>query len=182
MLKKPVTYTNFNDEVVTKVLYFHISKTRLSENISLTDRLNAVQDLIAGPERQLAPEEVSEILDLMKLILKLSYGIRSADGESFDQSDEIWDNFTKTAAYDALLFQLFQDEGGILEFLTGVMPKDLRPGPQDHLAKAVNVIDTPSAYLQPKQDLDAGEPRAVEGPTVESLEAQIAALKARHGE
>lgn len=176
MLKKPVTYTNFNDETVTKVLYFHISKTRLSENLDLMDRLNAIQDLIAGPERQLASEEVAEILDLMKFVLKLSYGVRSADGEDFDQSDELWEKFTKTAAYDALLFQLFQNEGEAVEFLTGVMPKDLRPGPKDHLSKVEKPAETPRASL------DSGERSNPDEQTIESLEAQLAALKARHSE
>ena len=176
MLKKPVTYTNFNDETVTKVLYFHISKTRLSENLGLADRLNAVDEMLSGPTRQLTREEVSEILDLMKLVLRLSYGVRSADGESFDQSEALWQEFTTTAAYDALLFQLFESESAAVEFMSGILPKDLREGPKDHLSKIETIVEAPA--------LDSGD-RAVpdDQPTVEYLEAQLAALRAaRHSE
>ena len=127
MLKQTVNYTDFDDNECSEVLYFNLTKTELTENMSLKDELEKIQEDFTGDKaRQLEEHEIRRILDLVKTFMRLSYGIRSADGKRFVKTPDIWEEFTQTAAYDAFLFGLFETPSKALEFMTGILPKDLR--------------------------------------------------------
>ena len=91
MLKQVVTYTDFNDQPQTKELYFHISKARILDNLVLIEEFQNLANSLSGPERELSTEEKQNIIRLVKSFMKLSYGVRSADGQSFRQRDELPD-------------------------------------------------------------------------------------------
>jgi hypothetical protein len=146
MIKKTITYTAFDDEIVTEDFYFHIKKSVLLENMDLKETLQDLQDSLTAEgrtEENLTEDEVKTLLELVKRLMKLSYGIRSEDGKKHRQTPEIWDDFYDSAAYDAILFQMFQEKGVAMAFLGGIMPKELmeeaeaemRKQPQDRLAK-----------------------------------------------
>lgn len=127
MLKQTVNYTDFDDNECSEVLYFNLTKTELTENMNLKDELEKIQEDFTGDKaRQLEEHEIRRILDLVKTFMRLSYGIRSADGKRFVKTPDIWEEFTQTAAYDAFLFGLFETPSKALEFMTGILPKDLR--------------------------------------------------------
>lgn len=128
MIKKTITYTAFDDEIVTEDFYFHIKKSTLLDNMDLKDTLQDLQDSLTAEgrtEENLTEDEVKSLLQLVKRLMRLSYGIRSEDGKKHRQSDEIWDDFHDSAAYDAILFQMFQEKGVAMAFLGGIMPKEL---------------------------------------------------------
>ena len=127
MLKQTVNYTDFDDNECSEVLYFNLTKTELTENMNLKDELEKIQEDFTGDKaRQLEEHEIRRILELVKTFMRLSYGIRSADGKRFIKTPDIWEEFTQTAAYDAFLFGLFETPSKALEFMTGILPKDLR--------------------------------------------------------
>lgn len=127
MLKQTVKYTDFDDNECSEVLYFNLTKTELTENMNLKDELEKIQEDFTGDEaRPLEEHEIRRILDLVKTFMRLSYGIRSDDGKRFVKTPDIWEEFTQTAAYDAFLFGLFETPSKAVEFMTGILPKDLR--------------------------------------------------------
>lgn len=126
MLKQTVSYYDFDDNESQETLYFNLTKTELADNLHLQTELEELQETFSGVERQLNTEEITRVIDLVKTLMKLSYGIRSADGKRFIKTDEQWVEFTQTAAYDAFLYSLFQDPQKAVEFMTGILPKDLR--------------------------------------------------------
>lgn len=126
MFKDTVTYTDFNDETHTDVLWFNITKTDILGKLQLVDRAEAIERNLRGPERELTTPEKQEILDVVKEFMELAYGKKSADGRHFKKSPEIWDDFRWSAAYDEYLLSLFTNEKKSFVFITSVMPKDLR--------------------------------------------------------
>lgn len=126
MLKQTVSYVDFNDQPQEETLYFHLNKVELVEHLDLKDRFEEIIKTLQGPKRDLEPNEVRAILDIVKTFIELSYGRRSEDGKRFHKTAEIWDDFKSSAAYEEFLFSLFQDPQKGMTFLLGVLPQDLR--------------------------------------------------------
>lgn len=128
MLKQTVQYTDFDGANKTKNLYFNLTRSEVIDNIELKNEFETLRDLIAGEERELEIHEVKLILDLVKKLMKLSYGVQrqTADGDlKFTKKAEIWDDFVETAYYDAFLIGLFEDAGKAVSFLVGIWPKEI---------------------------------------------------------
>lgn len=125
MIKKTVSYKDYNNKPVTEDLWFHLKVDTLTDNLALSDRLEALQELFEGEKRELTTAEKQEILDVVKVFINLSYGVRVENGAKFRQRPELVDDFRDSAAYDAFLWALFQDPKGAMSFLTDVMPADL---------------------------------------------------------
>ena len=147
MLKEIVTYTNFDDERETEELYFNLSKTELTTQFDLLDELKAMQEeIFTGKQRELTTAEVKRVLELVKTIMRLSYGVRSEDGKRFRKSPELWQEFTETAAYDEFLFSLFTVDGKALAFITGIIPQDVRAEAEAAARKNQDIVThTPDA-------------------------------------
>lgn len=123
MHKHPITYTNFNNETRSKDLYFNLSEAELTklqkdylDEGGIQVVMNAAID--SGDTRQ--------ILDFFELLVRRSYGIKSADGEVFDKTEKIWNDFENSAFYSDLYMSFFQDEGAVGQaFIRAVMPANL---------------------------------------------------------
>jgi hypothetical protein len=121
MLKQTITYKDFNGEEQTEDFYFNLTQaeataTELSgEGNSFSDHMNRVIKAANG----------REIIKGMQEIIKLSYGIRTANGAKFDKSPEILRDFTSSNAYSVLFMKLATDAGFAAEFANGIMPEDL---------------------------------------------------------
>lgn len=206
MIKKTITYTDYNDDSVTETFHFHLSKDKLLDNLDLQDEFDALEEMLAGEKRELKREETKRILALVKELIKLSYGVRSEDGKKFRQGDDLYRDFADSAAYDAILFSLFENPEKALEFMAGIMPKDLmekareqalaegrRVTPQDHKQKQVTqkAPETTQENVEFSDDdilaedpVEAAQASTTVGETAESieeLEARLAAAKAARG-
>lgn len=120
MLKKEITYTDFNDQEVTETLYFNLTKSELVDLETSVD---------GGMEQRLQKiietEDRNELINMFKKILLLAYGQRSEDGKRFVKNDQLRDEFTQTAAYDAIFVELASNDSAAADFIMGVLPKDL---------------------------------------------------------
>lgn len=204
MIKKTVYYTDFNGDRQERTLYFHASKNELIDNLDLLDQLQDAQAIFEDQKRELEIPEVQKIIALIRRLMRISYGERSADGQNFRKNEEIWESFVTSAAYDQALFEMFQNPDEALEFMQGIMPADLaaealaeiegkpssdsRPVPQDRLPKQVSEeksltmfddFDHQRGALE--YDPDGSQQEAPEhdpnGPSKEDIEAQIKKLR-----
>lgn len=120
MLKRDITYTDFNDQTVTETFYFNMTKAEL------VDLETSVE---GGMEQRLRKiieaEDRNQLIALFKQILLLTYGVRSEDGKRFIKSDQLREEFTQTAAYDALFVELASDDEAAAQFIMAVLPKDI---------------------------------------------------------
>ena len=74
----------------------------------------------------LLTQDLAELIALFKDIILRSYGVKSADGEEFQKSDELRTKFENTAAYQALFMELATSDEKGANFINGVVPANLR--------------------------------------------------------
>lgn len=121
MLKKTITYTNFNDETVTEDFYFNFTKAELQERELMTRGgfENFVKSIVDA-------KDMVELTKLFTDIVLAAYGEKSADGKRFYKSKEISNSFHNSEAYSVLFMELLQDEKSAQDFIIGILPPDLR--------------------------------------------------------
>jgi len=125
MIKQTISFEDFNGNPVVETLYFNLSKTELTDDLEeMIARFESLRDMMTQ-EHELSQAEVKQVLQLIKDLIKRSFGIKSLDGRRFIKTDEIWTEFSQSAAYDAFLFSLFEDPEKAVNFMTSVFPSDL---------------------------------------------------------
>lgn len=133
MLKRQITYKDFNDEEVTEVFYFNISKPELIElEVEYGGGFRkTIQNIIEA-------EDYKRLVAEFKRLILLSYGARSEDGKKFVKSDDLRAEFESHAAFQTLYMELATDEKIAAEFINGIMPADMtEPRDQDKPAPPV---------------------------------------------
>lgn len=138
MLKQTVNYTDFDDQPATEVVYFNLSKSDLASNMTTIETFEKVRKMLSGKKRDLEAAEIQMIIDMVKKIMELSYGVRSEDGKRFIKTTQQWIEFTQTAVYDSFLMSLFENPQSAVEFVSGIIPKGLR---EEAIAKAKATVD-----------------------------------------
>lgn len=121
MLKKTITYTDFNDEERTEDFYFFLSKAKLAEMEFSTN--GGMKNKL---ERLINEKDGAEICKLIKDLIMLSYGKKSDDGKRFMQTPEIAQEFLETEAYSELFMELTTNAEAAAAFVNGIIPKDLK--------------------------------------------------------
>jgi hypothetical protein len=87
-------------------------------------------------------QDVAKIIELMKDIIKRSYGIKSDDGKRFIKNDDILADFMQSEAYSELFMELATDANAASEFINGILPKGLVEEAKKLEANG-NVVDMP---------------------------------------
>ena len=120
MLKKTVTYKDFNDNPQEDTYYFNLSKSELVElEVEYKEGFGeTLQRLIETNDQK------SLIAEFKKLIL-MSYGVKSEDGKRFMKSDELRADFAQTAAYQELFMELAFNDGAAADFIKGIVPAEM---------------------------------------------------------
>ena len=101
MLKKTITYVDYNGTQRTEDFYFNLSKAEIMEmEMSTTGGLaETIQKIVAA---QAAPA----IIKIFKDLVLKAYGEKSPDGKRFIKSEEISTAFAQTEAYSQLFMEL----------------------------------------------------------------------------
>lgn len=118
MLKKTVTYEDFDGNTVTEDLYFNLTKAELLE-IESSEQGGFAESM----QRIIAANNGKQILAGFKYIILKAYGIR--DGSSFMKSDDIRARFEGSPAYSELFMELATDAQAGAAFVNAVVPRDL---------------------------------------------------------
>lgn len=153
MLKKPITFTDWNGELKVEEHWFNLTmaeclELQLSKTGGWSDRM--IEYVENG--------NMDELVKVMKDVIKRAYGVRGPD-ESFLKSEEISAAFTTTEAYSALFMEVITDAEKSAEFVNGVMPADL-------VAKAAKAskLDAQAAMTAPSITEQIRDARVEEAP------------------
>lgn len=121
MLKKTITYTDYNGVERTEDFYFNLSKAELAEMELGTagGYAGMIQAIID------AKDQPSLVKIFKELILK-AYGEKTPDGKRFVKGREVSEAFEQTEAYSSLFIELASDDVAAAEFVNGIMPADLQ--------------------------------------------------------
>lgn len=132
MLKKDITYTDYNDHERTETWYFNLNDAELVE---LQMSTNGGLDVLIT--RIVQEEDAPKLMELFKKIILLSVGKKSDDGKYFTKNEQIREEFASTEAYVKLFMELSTDADAAVKFINGIVPKDKQvndpiPFPGDH--------------------------------------------------
>lgn len=129
MLKKVIKYEDFDSNPRTETHYFNLTRVELAEMaFNLPDEISdAIGDNPAEIDETKAASRIvaslgqSGILDFIKELVKKSYGVKSPDGRRFDKSPELFQEFSETLAYDALIMEFMENPNSATEFVNAVI-------------------------------------------------------------
>ena len=120
MLKKTVTYTDYNGTERTEDLYFNISKAELAElELSVTGGFSEMMKKIV------AAQDVPSIVKIVKDLILKSYGEKSSDGRRFIKSPELSEAFSQTEAYTEVFLDLVASAENMADFVNAIIPSDI---------------------------------------------------------
>lgn len=120
MLKKRITYTDYNGEERTEDFYFNLSKAEIIEmEMGVTGGLT---ELI---KKVMATKDVPSVMKIFKDLILKAYGEKSADGKRFVKSEELSREFSQTEAYSILFMELATNADEAAKFVNGIIPADL---------------------------------------------------------
>lgn len=125
MLKKTITYTDYNSVERTEDHYFNLSKAEVMEM-----EMSTTGGLAEMIQRIVAAQDAPAIIKIFKDLLLKAYGEKSPDGKRFMKSDEIATAFSQTEAYSILFMELATDADAAAKFVNGIVPGDVaKPTP-----------------------------------------------------
>ena len=117
MLKKTITYTDYNGSERTEDFYFNLTKAEVVEM-----EMSTTGGLAEMIKKIVAAQDAPSIIAIFKKLILKAYGEKSPDGKRFIKSDEISNAFSQTEAYSHLFMELATDADKAAEFVNGITP------------------------------------------------------------
>lgn len=121
MLKKTITYTDYNGVERTEDFYFNLTPAEILD-LEMTSE-GGYTDMI---QRIVNAKDSRAIIETFKTFLLKSYGKKSDDGRRFIKSPEISKEFEESPAFSDFYMTLAFDTEAASDFVNGLFPKDLR--------------------------------------------------------
>mgnify|MGYP003468150266 FL=1 len=121
MLKKIITYTDYNGVERTEPFYFNLSKAELMEmELGVTGGMTEMLDKI------IAAKDAPSLMKTFKEMIMKAYGVKSDDGKRLIKSEELSIAFTQTEAYTVLFMELITDDKAAADFVNGIIPNEIQ--------------------------------------------------------
>lgn len=120
MLKKTITYTDYNGTERKEDFYFNLSKAEVME-MEMSTSGGLAQMINKIIETQDSPA----IIKIFKDLILKAYGEKSPDGKRFIKSHELSEAFAQTEAYSNLFMELATDADAAAKFVNGITPVEI---------------------------------------------------------
>lgn len=117
MLKKTITYTDYNGLERTEDFYFNLSKAEVMEM-----EMSTIGGIAETIQKIVQANEAPAIIKIFKDLILKAYGEKSPDGKRFVKSDDISAAFSQTEAYSQLFMELATDYNSAAQFVNGITP------------------------------------------------------------
>lgn len=117
MLKKTITYPDYDGNTRTEEFYFNLSQAEVTEM-----ELSVDGGLTQMIKRIVAAQDGKRIIETFKDLILKSYGEKSPDGKRFVKNQELRDAFAQTEAYSQLFMELAMDDAAASVFVNGIIP------------------------------------------------------------
>lgn len=120
MLKKTMTYTDYNGNQRTEDFYFNLTKAEILEMEMTTT--GGLAEMI---QRIVKAQDIPAIVKIFKDLVLKAYGQKSPDGKRFIKNAELTEEFAQTEAYSDLFMELSTDAEKAQQFINGIVPADI---------------------------------------------------------
>ena len=121
MLKKQITYTDYDGNAKTDTLYFNLNKFEWLELETYTKG-----GLIENLQHAIETGNAKKTIDILKKIILRAYGEKNPETGAFEKNDDIAIRFSKTEAFSELFYELAYNEDASKSFFLGLIPPELR--------------------------------------------------------
>lgn len=120
MLKRTITYSDYNGVERTEDFHFNLSKAEIMEM-----EMSTTGGLAEMITRIVAAQDAPAIVKIFKDLILKAYGVKSPDGKRFVKSPELAAEFAQTEAYSILFMELATDADAASKFVNGIVPADM---------------------------------------------------------
>lgn len=120
MLKRTVSYVDYNGNNQTDIVYFNMTKSEISRmQVKMDGKyIDHLQDLVEG-------RHVEELYDVFYNLVLDAYGEKSEDGKRFIKTPAMRSEFEQSIAFDTILAELIGDMDKMSEFSRKILPPDM---------------------------------------------------------
>lgn len=120
MIKKTITYTDYDDNERKEEFYFNLNKSEIIR-MEMTTKGGLVESI----KRAVNAKDVETLYRLFEDLVQKSYGVKTADGRSFVKKQEYLDDFMFTEAYSELIGELVTNSKAAADFVNGIIPSNM---------------------------------------------------------
>ena len=117
MLKKTITYTDYDGNERTEDFYFNLSKAEVTAMELSTE--GGIQKSLG---KIISDQDGKGTVDVIRNLILTAYGEKSLDGKRFIKSPELSDAFSHTEAFSDLFMELLTDADLAAAFVNGILP------------------------------------------------------------
>lgn len=126
MLKKTITYTDFNDVERTEDFYFNLSEVEILEMEAEASTSGGLAEMF---RKMVRDNDHKNLMRVFKDLILKSYGEKSSDGKHFLKIDENGNplsvGFSQTNAYVKLFMEVSSDADTASNFINGIIPQKI---------------------------------------------------------
>lgn len=130
MLKKQVTFMDYDGEKKTIMLYFNLSKFEWLELETFTKG-----GLIENLKSAIEIGNAKKTIDILRKIILTAYGEKNEETGRFEKTEDATIRFSKTEAFSELFYELAYDQDASQHFFMGLLPEDLKGEAQKMISK-----------------------------------------------
>ena len=116
MLKKTITYKDYDGNQRTEDHYFNLSKIEVVEMEMTLDG-----GMVKYFERIIEEKNPKRMWDIFTEIIAKAYGVKSVDGKRFIKKPELAEEFMQTEAYTDLMLELLSDAKVAADFMNAII-------------------------------------------------------------
>ena len=120
MIKKTITYTDYNGNERTEDFYFNLNKAEV-----MRMEMGVKGGLTEMMQRVIAAQDQPALIAIFEDLIRKSYGVKTPDGRGFTKSTEDLAAFVSTEAYSELFMELATDADAAAAFFKGILPANL---------------------------------------------------------
>ena len=121
MLKKTVTYKDYNDVERTESYYFHFNEAEI-----LDMEMSVEAGFAERVQRIVDAKDQTSLLKVIKKFVLDAYGVKSEDGKRFIKNDQVRDEFVQCPAYSMIFMELVTNDVMAAEFVNNVVPDSMK--------------------------------------------------------
>lgn len=120
MLKKTISFTDYNGNQRSKDYWFNMNRAELAEM-----ELREKQGMEAMLTQMVEEDDRDKMVTFFKNLIQMSIGEKSEDGMYFFKSEECTRKFVSSEAYTELWMELISDAGAAVAFVNGIIPQGM---------------------------------------------------------
>lgn len=120
MIKKTVTYIDYNGVERTENFYFNLSKAEIMEM-----EMGTAGGMAEAIQKIVDAKDAPAIIRVFKDLVLKAYGVKSDDGRRFIKTKALSEEFEQTEAYSQIFMELATDSDAAAKFINGIIPSDL---------------------------------------------------------